>query len=374
MLPDPDRYPPSKPDPAAPAEPRPTSAQEISTDAAPTAEVAIVGAGLAGLAAARRLAQAGYRTVLFDKGRRPGGRCAARGRAPHTLDHGAQYFTVRDPSLQADLVEWLRAGLVAPWSARLVMLEGPIGASTPRPAGQSDRRYVALPDMNALPRHLAQGLDIRTEIRIQRLQRERGHGWLLADSSGVSHGPFNGLIVALPAPQAAELLFGHGFLEQAARAYPMTPCWAAWCSFDQRPAALADFDGAFVSSGPLAWIAAQASKPGRSGELWMLHASAQWSTAHLEQTPESAAKQLFEALRELTGPLPAPLELEAHRWGFATPAPLPPGARPALDLAPGDPDQRLFLAGDAYAGGRVEGALLSGRAAAERLLSLLAPR
>ena len=40
--------------------------------------VVIVGAGIAGLACARRLVQAGVRPILFDKGRESGGRVATR--------------------------------------------------------------------------------------------------------------------------------------------------------------------------------------------------------------------------------------------------------------------------------------------------------
>jgi hypothetical protein len=320
------------------------------------------------------LTEGGIRVLLFDKGRRPGGRCASRGTAPQTVDHGAQYFTLRDASLQSTLSEWLSVGLVATWSARLVLLEAPISTSPPRPAGQNDQRYVAVPDMNALPRHLAEGLEILLETRIARLEHLGAAGWRLWDSDGRQFGPFAALILALPAPQAADLLNGHGPLEQTARAHPMTPCWAAWCQFQERPATLAGFDGAFVSTGPLAWIASQASKPGRSSESWMLHANSRWSQANLELAPDAAALQLFTALEALIGDLPTPLELRAHRWGFAAPAAGPVVDDRILDLAPCDPERRLVLAGDSYAQGRVEGALLSGRAAADSLSPLLAPR
>ena len=43
-----------------------------------SAEFAIVGAGIAGLACAQQLQAAGRTVQLFDKGRRPGGRVATR--------------------------------------------------------------------------------------------------------------------------------------------------------------------------------------------------------------------------------------------------------------------------------------------------------
>ena len=59
--------------------------------------VAIVAAGMSGLACARTLTDQGYAVTVFEKSRGVGGRMATR-RTQHdiTFDHGAQYFTTRD--------------------------------------------------------------------------------------------------------------------------------------------------------------------------------------------------------------------------------------------------------------------------------------
>ena len=57
---------------------------------------AIVGAGMAGIACARTLVQAGHRVTLFEKSAGIGGRMSTRRSQFGTFDHGAQYFTVRD--------------------------------------------------------------------------------------------------------------------------------------------------------------------------------------------------------------------------------------------------------------------------------------
>ena len=64
---------------------------------------AVIGAGLAGIACARRLRAAGLDVGVFDQGRRPGGRLATRDGEQAAFDHGAQYFTVRDAGF-AELV------------------------------------------------------------------------------------------------------------------------------------------------------------------------------------------------------------------------------------------------------------------------------
>lgn len=79
----------------------------------------VVGAGLAGLVAAQRLAAAGIRVTVFDKGRGPGGRMATRREGDACWDHGAQFFTARDPRFAEMVARWTRkasppAGIVPP--------------------------------------------------------------------------------------------------------------------------------------------------------------------------------------------------------------------------------------------------------------------
>jgi hypothetical protein len=144
----------------------------------------------------------------------------------------------------------------------------------------------------------------------------------------------------------------------------MAPCWAVMAVFDG-PLEV-PFDGAFVADSPLSWVARNASKPGRPGhEAWVLHASPQWSRAHLELEAPEAAEQLFAAFGEASGTqLPTPIHLQAHRWRYA----LPVEPRPETCLF--ERDLKLAACGDWCAGPRVEGAFLSGVAAAGRLLSL----
>ena len=80
-----------------------------------TKRVAIIGAGMAGLAAARLLREAGASCTIFDKSRGLGGRMATRRTGDFSFDHGAQYFTARGPRFRALVDDWSAAGHAAGW-------------------------------------------------------------------------------------------------------------------------------------------------------------------------------------------------------------------------------------------------------------------
>ncbi|MBL8813979.1 MAG: FAD-dependent oxidoreductase [Planctomycetaceae bacterium] len=321
--------------------------------------VAIIGAGIAGLTCARELAAGGFDVTLFDKGRLPGGRTATRRVDPGCeFDHGAQYFTARDSRFQKVTADWMRRGVVAEWHGRIVRLEdGVVSETTPLP------RYVGTPGMSAMAADLAAGLHVHSGIQVVRVNRDAA-GWKVTTATQEIHGPFHTLVVTLPSPQTAVLLEDHPFAALAA-AIPMTPCWAIMVAFDSKIEL--PWDGAFVHSSPLSWVARNSSKPGRNRPLdaWVLHASADWSMAHLEQSPEEAAPQLLAAFEDIVGRLlPSSHFLQAHRWRYSL------GSDPAERKTLVDRENRLIVCGDWLSGGRVEGAFLSGIDAACRMVNL----
>ena len=330
--------------------------------------VAVVGAGISGLACARVLAEQGVEVTLFDKGRGPGGRLATRRAEGFSFDHGAQFFTAKDPGFARRVRSWLEQGVVAPWSPREVEISlGPAGRGQ-RVRPREHPRYVAQPGMSALARHLAEGLDLRQGIRVEAASRAQDGLWLTCASAAAAdstarEGPFDAVALALPAPQAAPLVeaLAPALLPEVLRAR-LTPCHALLAGWDA-PLAV-EFDAATVLGSPLAWAARSASKPGRGGsEGWVAHASAAWSEAHLERPAAELVPLLAAALSEALGaPLPAPRFLEAHRWRYAL---------AAVPLASGclfDPAAMVGACGDWCNGPRVESAWLSGVALAGRLL------
>ena len=70
--------------------------------------VVVIGAGLSGLMAAKSLQVQGHKVLVVDKGRSVGGRLATRRIGTATLDHGAQFFTVRSEEFAKHVDAWLQ--------------------------------------------------------------------------------------------------------------------------------------------------------------------------------------------------------------------------------------------------------------------------
>lgn len=319
--------------------------------------IAVLGGGVAGLAAARVLRETGHTVVVFDKGRRAAGRISTRREIRFDFDHGAQYFTARDPRFLSLVHELEREGTLARWEGQIVSIDQG-GSCT---AVNSGERWVGVPGMSALARSLSRDLEIETGTRITSLAFASDQ-WTVRDEKGRELGPFDGLVSALPSTQAADLIEPHSALGARAREAGMSPCWAVMLGLAGRFDV--PFDGAFIEGSPLAWVARNSSKPGRpAGESWVLHAGPDWSMNHLFDEPEVVQASLVRELKAVTGlELPRVAHVDSHRWRYAR-------LEENRDLGGTllEPDLRLALCGDWCHGERVEGAWLSGVLAAESI-------
>ncbi|MBP6599410.1 MAG: NAD(P)-binding protein [Giesbergeria sp.] len=335
--------------------------------------IAIVGAGLAGLSCAQALSAGGQRVDVFEKSRGASGRMSTRrgddAGQPWQCDHGAQYFTASDAAFRAEVARWQQAGAAALWSGQIASFDGQRW-STP---STDTERFVGTPRMTAPAACMVQSWGASAQLHLQttvnRVQRGEG-GWTLTSAEHGQHPTrYDALVLAVPAPQVLPLLVdasptGHAI----AASVRMRGSWALML----RCAARIDlpFDAAFVNAGPLRWLARDSSKPGRNGseagETWLLHAEAEWSEAHLEDDPASITAALLEAFVALGGSAEG-ITSTAHRWRYADtdPASTPASGNPQSWW---DAQARLGLCGDWLHGGKVQGAWLSGQHVARRVL------
>lgn len=330
-----------------------------------SARVAIIGAGVAGLACARALRAAGVTANVYDKGRGPGGRCSSRRSPFGRFDHGAQFLTVREDRFRDQVEAWQDAGVVAEWSGDHVVVE-----DDERRPYEGDTRYVGAPAMNAFVRHEAEAAGAQFGLRMGQPTRDaNGQRWALRGEGGQSAWEADWVVLAVPAEQAADLVppgvqGGSDALREAAGAARSGPTWTLMAAFEGGRAA--PFDAASVRGRDLAWASREASKPGREpGARWVAHATPEWTRAHLEHEKGDVLPALVRSLRALLGE-DAPLaHADVHRWRYAQ---VTETARAPFGL---DEDAQLATCGDWHVAPRVESAWVSGdalgRALAERL-------
>lgn len=306
----------------------------------------IVGAGMTGLTAGRFLKAAGWSVVLLDKGRSFGGRMATRRIGASLLDHGTQFFTVRDARFADAVRQWEAAGWITPWFT----LEGHI-------------RYRAAEGMNALAGRLAQTLDVRRETKVEAIEADND-GWLITAESGEGFRAST-LLLTPPAPQSADLLAGCAgrlppYILPALRNIDYDPCFALLVTIDG-PGRVPPPGYVRLDRGPIEWIADNTQKGVSLGTAALtIHARADFCRNHLELPKEDVARLLLEAAEPWLGGRINAWQL--HRWRYSRPV----AAGGPMYLFSDQP-ARFAIAGDAFGGPNVEGAFLSGLAAAERL-------
>jgi hypothetical protein len=324
--------------------------------------VAIIGAGIAGLSAARVLQAAGVEVTVLDKGRGPGGRLASR-RATTPLgevsfDHGAQYFTVRSPEFREAIAALRQAGAVARWTGRFARMDAATGDIEPVP---SEDRWVGTPTMSALIRALCEGLDVHVSRAVARLSQSP-EGWTLLDADGATLAQADAVLLTIPPVQARVLLDPVApELSDALRVAELAPCWTVMLAFAE-PLSW-PYDAVALTNSPLAWAARNASKPGRAPiDTWVLQASPETTREDLSKPPEAVINRLLPVLNLGANRVLNPIYAEAHRWLYArVEAEMPV---PSL----WNPLTRLGTAGDWHIGPRIEAAWLSGQALARQVL------
>ena len=310
---------------------------------------------MAGLAAARKLPPSSYQ--IFEKSRGPGGRLASKRIEQQRADIGAQFFTVRDPRFKAVVELAHSAGAIQSWEPRM----GTFRSSIPVDSPDTQQRYVGAPYMNALGRFLSQSVTIESETRIDTI-RPDGSYFVLTTTTGTEYSAEQ-VLVTTPVDQMADLL-AQFEIEPIVTQFTMEPTWTTVVSSEYQlmTSTQEPIDACFGGDHDMFdFISVERSKPGRDSDLIVVQASPEWSKAQLECDPDWIAQKIATELTDTFGILVEPVL--SHRWRYARPT------DPNITVQKGvyQVDAGLWIAGDYLAGGRVEGAYLSGFEAAERL-------
>jgi renalase len=317
--------------------------------AASSSRVVVIGAGMAGLTAARLIADAGHVVSVLDKGRWAGGRMATRqltGGA--SADYGAQFFTVRNEAFSVMVTRWLDDGTVREWCRGF-------------PSDDGHSRYVAVDGMGRLAARMTLGLDVRQSVHVDAV-REIGGRWAVTwpATRRASAGLLEADVVVLtpPAPQSAALVAGQATIPELAYA----PTISLLVALGDSPSVPSPGGIQLQDDPTWSWIGDNMAKGVSPVPALTLHTRSEVATARWEQDDEVLTIDLLRAASPWLGEAEI-LDAGLQRWRYATP--VEPHPETCLVRAEGG----LVFAGDGYGGPRIEGAFLSGRAAAEAVLN-----
>ncbi len=314
--------------------------------------VVVIGAGMAGLVAARTLhdeSGGALDIAVVDKGRSVGGRMATRRIGDATFDHGAQFFTVRTPAFQRRVDDWLDRGLARVWNHGFDRDDG-------------HPRYVARGGMTSLAKDLAVGLPVECSTMAFTLRRSNvgPTRWDVVIDDGTVR-PADCVIITTPLAQAFGLLADADLdldVETFRVDYDRTICLLA--ALD-RPVVVSSSGGTQPADGVFSFIGDNMSKGVSAVPAITFHAGPTWSEAHWDDPVDVLGPALIDAARPWLGDAVV-VEHHVKKWRFATPRTISP--EPSRTLADGS----IVLAGDSFAGPRIEGAHNSGLAAAHTIL------
>jgi renalase len=324
--------------------------------------VAVVGAGISGVAAASALAERGIDVVVLDRGNRVGGRMGARtlrgtglpydGRV---VDVGASYLTASDEGFADVVAGWEARGLVRPWTDtfHVATPEGPEGVVT------GPMRYAAPAGLRSLVEDLAAGLPLLVHPRdVETVTRTES-------GASVDGDEFDAVVLAMPGPQASDLLADDDPASAAVAGLRYDPVLTLVAAYEER--CWHELDGVFVNdSAMLVFVADDGRRRGDDAPVLVAHSGAVVAAAHLDD-PASAAPMLLDALAHAVGATAKPAWFDVRRWSLAKPR--------SQAGAPYWFDGAIGVCGDAWgAESRIETAWTSGDALGRVIAAQLGAR
>ncbi len=314
----------------------------------------VVGAGLAGLIAARTLEEAGVRVTVFEKEEKVGGRMRTDAVQDGVFDHGAQFFTIRSDRFEEIARTWISAGVVEEWTRGFADSSG-----EQREDGHP--RYRGTQGMTAIAEHLVSGLDVRTGAEVSGLYRDE-QGWQVFAGDSSTH---RSDALVLTPPSSLKLVDESGLsltpgTRSALENIAYDPCIAVMV-IPGGSGAVPEPGGVQIGGDPLFWVADNLQKGISDVPAVTIHAGPEWSREHLHSDDEAISRLLLEEAKDYVG---TNIETTAvYRWRYSQPVGIHEERFVYIEGPP-----PLVFCGDAYGGPKVEGAVLSGLAAAEKLL------
>ena len=294
----------------------------------------IIGAGMAGLSAAKVLVEKGHDVTILDKGRGVGGRMSTRTIENAKADHGAQYFSVKSAEFQALISDFQTENIAKEWHL----------------AQRQNVRYIGAKGMNTIPKKMSSNLTVQLNEKVVLIDKSE-----IKTESGNTY-DFDNLIVTIPIPQVIDLFAASeiSFSEKdksVINSIEYDPCIAVMSVLKQ--ATEIPSGGIILENQPVSWIADNFQKGITEIPTATIHASAEFSKKHLEDNLQEVAQEMLLSVNQWINPENI-VSTQVHRWRYSLACQR--YEQPFHKIE----NRNIYLGGDGFGIGNVEGAFLSG--------------
>ncbi|KFK35544.1 hypothetical protein AALP_AA4G004500 [Arabis alpina] len=359
-------------------------------------KVAVIGSGISGAVCASTLAKNGVSVTIFESGRGPGGRMSQRREISEDgkelmFDHGAPFFSVSNNNSDAMALvhDWESKGIVSEWKQVFGSFDFASNKFLSIQQEGDAKKYVGVPGMNSICKALCNESGVKSMFgsgiaKLEWLEEEIP--WLLSDSKGENVGRFDGVVASdksivsprftqvtgRPPPLDLNLVTE---LASKLQHIPVLPCFALMLAFKEPLSSIPLKGLSFKNSEILSWAHCDSTKPGRStdSERWILHSTPDYANSVIaktglqklsNETLNKISEEMFKEFQCSGLVSSLPFFKKAHRWGSAFPA----TSIAVEERCLWDRSRNLAICGDFCVSPNVEGAILSGLAAASKLL------
>lgn len=349
-------------------------------------QVAIIGAGMAGLSAALALKDAGIPVAIYEKSRALGGRVATRRVGDSIIDHGAQVIKPDGSNLANLMMDRLSTEELVQITGDVRLYDDTGNLLNPDPEHASQRMFSYRTGITSLPKMLVSsllvgGVQIYRETKITAME-EFSSSVLLRNEEWDEAGRADAVIVTAPTPQASELLSASHMQDITAsrqraellRSLYYKPCLSVLLGYSgdlPEPPCYAVMPE--NRERPLLWLAFEHLKSPSRAPIGHQVLVAQLGPEVSRDLYASEGEEVLQVTLESLGFLFAetyarPDWCQVKRWRYA----LPSGHIPFEEANPVGSESRIFIASDGLmpGGGRVQDAHECGQLAASRVMDL----
>jgi len=321
-------------------------------------KIAIIGAGMTGMTISSILRKK-FNITIFEKSRGVGGRMSTRRAEPYFFNHGAQYFKITNEKFRAFLRSLLNEKIIRPWNANYVEIKNKVIIKKEK-WENSTAPYIAYPKMNSVIKYLADEFSINLSCKITRIEKISNE-WFIYDANSNEYGPYDWVIFTIPPKQVTEILKSFKYLN-IIKKIKMRSCFTLMLGFEDMKSI--KFDAASIVDEDISWFVIKKFK--RNNCFYsniLINSSYDYAEKNEFKNREQIRNYLINtASTTIDVDLSNYKHNALHFWRYAM------SEKKNKFGSFIDNSYRVIVCGDWCMNGRVEGAFLSAKDAAEKIL------